>query len=194
MLKLLLLPLCLAVATADVWPMPASVQTGHADAVLASRSTFKIAVPVSAILKTAADRYIDLVFTHEDFGAHPSSATDITVLQVTVDDVDESHPQFAEDESYTLSTNGQTATLHAKTVWGAMHGMETFSQLVRFDFDLGYHTIVGGTGIKITDSPRFPHRGLMVDTARHYETLPSLKAMVASLPYSKINVLHWCVL
>lgn len=31
----------------------------------------------------------------------------------------------------------------------------------------------------------------MVDTARHFETLASLKAIVASLPYSKINVLHW---
>merc|ERR1711966_523005 len=31
----------------------------------------------------------------------------------------------------------------------------------------------------------------MVDTARHYETVAALKGIVASLPYSKLNVLHW---
>ena len=41
---------------------------------------------------------------------------------------------------------------------------------------------------QINDSPRFPHRGLMVDTARHYETLPALRAIVDSLVYAKINV------
>lgn len=34
--------------------------------------------------------------------------------------------------------------------------------------------------------------GLMVDTARHFETLASLRAIVASLPYAKLNVSLAC--
>lgn len=38
---------------------------------------------------------------------------------------------------------------------------------------------------------RFPHRGLMVDTARHFQPVASLKATIDSLTYAKLNVLHW---
>ena len=38
-----------------------------------------------------------------------------------------------------------TATLRAATVWGALRGLETFSQLVRFDFD--------ARGYEIADAP-----------------------------------------
>jgi hypothetical protein len=33
----------------------------------------------------------------------------------------------------------------------------------------------------------------MVDTARHFEPVASLKAIVDSLAYAKLNVLHWLV-
>jgi hexosaminidase len=40
-------------------------------------------------------------------------------------------------------------------------GMQTFSQLVTFDFNKGeYH--LKGAPWSITDAPRFPHRGLLM--------------------------------
>ena len=71
-----------------------------------------------------------------------------------------------------------------------MRGLETFSQLVSFDFDTQSYSIAAAS-VSIQDAPRFPHRGLMIDTARHFETLASIRAIIASLPYAKINVLHW---
>jgi len=50
---------------------------------------------------------------------------------------------------------------------------------------------VGGAPWRIADAPRFAHRGLMVDTARHYEPLAAVRAIVDSLSYAKLNVLHW---
>merc|ERR1719345_196339 len=31
----------------------------------------------------------------------------------------------------------------------------------------------------------------MIDTARHFETLASIRTMIDSLTYAKLNVLHW---
>ena len=36
----------------------------------------------------------------------------------------------------------------------------------------------------------FP-RGLMIDTARHFQPLASIRTIIDSLPYAKLNVLHW---
>ena len=31
----------------------------------------------------------------------------------------------------------------------------------------------------------------MIDSARHFETLSAIRGIVDSLPYAKLNVLHW---
>ena len=74
--------------------------------------------------------------------------------------------------------------------YGALRALETFSQLVTFDFDRGAY-VVPGVPWRIHDAPRFAHRGLMIDTARHYQPLASIRKVVDSLPYAKLNVLHW---
>jgi hexosaminidase len=58
---------------------------------------------------------------------------------------------------------------------------------VRFDFGTETY-ILHDAPWQIEDSPRFPHRGLMVDTARHWQPVASLKAIVDSLAYAKLNV------
>ena len=62
--------------------------------------------------------------------------------------------------------------------------------MVRFNFSAASYYVPGAPW-HIADAPRFPHRGLMVDTSRHFETLASLRAIIDSLPYAKVNVLHW---
>ncbi len=75
--------------------------------------------------------------------------------------------------------------LKAKTEIGILHGFETLAQLIQTD-SLGYFL----PQISISDWPRFEHRGLMIDVARHFiptdQILRSLDAMAAS----KMNVLH----
>lgn len=43
----------------------------------------------------------------------------------------------------------------------------------------------------IVDAPHFPHRGLLVDTARTFLPVPLLQLIIDGLMYSKMNVFHW---
>ncbi|GBP50510.1 Beta-hexosaminidase subunit beta [Eumeta japonica] len=43
----------------------------------------------------------------------------------------------------------------------------------------------------IRDWPRHPHRGLLVDTSRHFVTVGGLLRILDAMSYSKLNVLHW---
>ena len=149
----------------------------------------------SPILAAAFARYAPLLFPHpsrvvvnEDSqtGVGARSRT-LSFVTIRVTDLDESHPTLHTDESYTLSVR-ELGLLTAATVYGALRGLETLSQLVVFDFDTeSYYA----PSVAIRDAPRFPHRGLMIDTARHFEPLSAIRAMIDALPYAKLNVLHW---
>ena len=62
--------------------------------------------------------------------ASSAEASSAYSLAVSVNSVNEAHPQIDTNESYSLDVGADGATLHAATVYGALHGLETFSQLV----------------------------------------------------------------
>jgi hexosaminidase len=78
----------------------------------------------------------------------------------------------------------------ASTIYGALRGLETFSQLVRFDFEHGVYQLAH-TPWAINDTARFPHRGLMIDTSRHYQPIAMVAQVIDAISYAKLNVLHW---
>jgi len=172
-----------------LWPLPRNYTNGNqTPTVLASPSFFQLSSQCKT-LSDAAVRYGKLTFPHDLGGT--AAGTGITGLKVTVADDSEGYPQLGTDESYSLTvpTEG-VAELTAKTVYGALRGMETFSQLVMLDFD-GERYYAYGAPWQIDDAPRFPWRGLMIDTSRHFQTLASIRSVIDSLPYAKLNVLHW---
>lgn len=95
-------------------------------------------------------------------------------------------PDLDEDESYTLQVSGSQATLNAATVVGALRGLETFLQLQAIDRG-GFYI----QGASISDAPRFPWRGLLVDAARHWEPVDVIKRTLDGMSVVKLNVLHW---
>jgi hexosaminidase len=95
-------------------------------------------------------------------------------------------PSLGEDESYRLDVAPDGARLKAATVAGALHGLETFAQLVVAAAE-GFHV----PAIHIEDSPRFPWRGLMLDVSRHWMPVEVVERNLDAMAAVKLNVFHW---
>ncbi|AUX92144.1 family 20 glycosylhydrolase [Mixta gaviniae] len=95
-------------------------------------------------------------------------------------------PQLESDESYRLVVNGTGATLSASTRFGALRGMETLLQLIQNDSEGTFIPLV-----TITDRPRFPWRGVLIDSVRHFIPIDTLKRQIDGIAAARMNVFHW---
>jgi hexosaminidase len=116
--------------------------------------------------------------------ASPDNAS--AALVVTVDGPGETIQSSDEDESYSLEVTASGAHLRAATVVGAMHGLATLEQLVQSDA-----TGLFVPAVSIQDTPRFRWRGLMIDCARHFISIETLKHTLDGMAAVKLNVFHW---
>jgi hypothetical protein len=96
------------------------------------------------------------------------------------------------DESYSLVVpNNGVGSLTANTVFGMMRGLETLAQLVDFfNVPAGVRQI-SQAPVLVEDAPRYPYRGLLIDTSRHFHPLPQILHVIDGLAYNKMNLLHW---
>lgn len=96
--------------------------------------------------------------------------------------------QLGEDESYRLEVAPTGVKLTAPNPLGVLRGLQTFLQLV--------HPTPGGfavSSVVIEDKPRFPWRGLMIDTGRHFMPLEIIRQNLDAMEAVKLNILHWHV-
>jgi hexosaminidase len=96
-------------------------------------------------------------------------------------------PTLEQDESYQLIIDQEGIHIKATTVFGAQHGLTTLLQLTR-------NTPQNGLSIPhaiINDSPRFAWRGLLIDSARQFFSLDTLKRQLDGMAAAKLNVFHW---
>lgn len=147
-------------------------------------------------LENAYERYSQLMFSHADGSAATHAAGCLDTVVVSVADKSESYPQLDTDESYSLTIPVKgDIEITAPTVYGALRALESLSQLVHYEYaHLGGETgfyYAPATPIQIDDAPRYPHRGMLLDTARHFQPLSFLKSTIDALSYAKYNVLHW---
>jgi hexosaminidase len=187
-------------------PRPARATTGTVTLPLAAAFRVRQAASwqrPSPVLAAAIARTEAIVFAHGGGGGGGQSRPvesdqpelQTLVINVTVNDF--GRPQLGGDESYTLQIGGDgpggagsSATLTAPSINGALHGLQTFAQLCRYDYD-GDTVVIDHTPWQIDDRPRFSHRGLMLDTARHFYPPRAIVQLLDAMAAVKLSVFHW---
>jgi hexosaminidase len=95
--------------------------------------------------------------------------------------------KLAGAEAYALRVTPAGIQVAAPTDAGLFRGAMSAWQLLTEPHS-GALTIPAQT---VEDAPRFAWRGLMLDSARHYQSPEFIKALIDAMAAHKLNVLHW---
>uniref|UniRef100_A0AAY4AJT7 Beta-hexosaminidase n=1 Tax=Denticeps clupeoides TaxID=299321 RepID=A0AAY4AJT7_9TELE len=157
-----------------LWPLPQKVQSSAVSFQLsASRFQFTHAEGSSAgsdcsILQNAFRRYFDYIFgftkKDRDQRRRNAAGSEVLELQVAITSPDaecDGFPSLTSDESL----DQPSAVLKAPKVWGALRGLETFSQLV-------YEDAYGAVSV-------------------HLHSLFASFGLCSTMAMNKYNVFHW---
>ncbi|KAI6675405.1 hypothetical protein NL676_003311 [Syzygium grande] len=174
----------------SVWPKPREFSWPTQQATLLSPS-FTIESPHHQYLSASVDHYHHLILSEHFYPlsnphANLTNGPTLQTLLVLVNDLAASLSHGVnESYSLTIPTSGDKASLIAETVWGAMRGLETFSQLV-----WGKPSRVA-VGVEVRDWPIFSYRGIVLDTSRNYYKVEDILRTIGAMSANKLNVFHW---
>ena len=165
-------------------PLPAQLELrhggftvdAHTPVVLASRD---------AATKQTADYLIDLVARTRGLKLH--LAADGKAAHGIVLQRDPQAP-MAQAEGYALTVTPDGIRVTARDDAGLFHGAVTLYQLLTPDAKQG---AVDVPALSIRDWPRFAWRGLMLDSARHFQSVPDVEKLIDQMAQHKLDVLHW---
>ncbi|KAI9141241.1 glycoside hydrolase superfamily [Paraphysoderma sedebokerense] len=188
----------------SIWPQPQNVSQGSEVISIVHPITIK-SNSNSQVLLEAINRYKPYIFPCSnnvtDFFVYsglndplqiPSSSTPSSNIYIHIQTADESL-HLLTNESYSLNVNSSGVEIRSQTVFGALRGLETLSQIVKMkgeNNELLMKKISNFQKIPL-DYPRFPYRGVLVDTSRHFIPMPALKKVMLGMSFTKLNVFHW---
>lgn len=89
------------------------------------------------------------------------------------------------DEGYRLDASAAGIHVRARTETGLFHGATTLAQLATGERP----GLV--PAVAIEDAPRFPWRGLMLDSARHFQSMDEIRQVLDAMAAHKLNTFHW---
>jgi hexosaminidase len=171
----------------NLMPLPANSQLGNGS--LRVDSTFSVAFTgyTEPRLERAGERFLRQLArqTVLPISLKPLKSAKATLV-IETEHAGKEIQEVGEDESYILDVSTASARLRASTPLGTMHGLQTFLQLVDVSPD-GFAAPV----VTIQDKPRFPWRGLMLDSARHFIPLDIIRRNLDGMEAVKMNVFHW---
>ena len=91
-------------------------------------------------------------------------------------------------EAYSLKIGPGGVSIEASDGAGLLYGAVTLWQLMTTD---GGQGPVSLAPVAIDDGPRFRWRGLMLDSARHFQSPAEIRRLIDWMAVHKLNVLHW---
>ncbi|KAK7050523.1 beta-hexosaminidase [Favolaschia claudopus] len=197
-----------------LWPLPTGLSQGSTPLRLSKGFDIKIAIPNAPADLVAAVQRTKGFLTHDklqalvvDRGASSASAIakakslpSLTlslaaapkggsVKSISAEAVADLETR-AEGYTLTIPADGSGAVLKANSTLGLFRGLTTFSQ-VWYDWKGTGYTL--SAPFQISDAPKYPYRGFMLDTARNYFPVSDIKRTLDAMSWVKINTLHWHV-
>jgi len=123
-------------------------------------------------------------------------AIDINLSHVTVSlsiASEEAALTLETDESYFLRVKTFNSKIivkiNANSVYGARHALETLYQLTAKLPDSQHRAIISSAYVE--DRPIYKYRGLLMDTARNFIPLQTIRETLDAMGASKLNAFHW---
>jgi hexosaminidase len=171
-----------------IMPLPAHAMPGNGEFVLDGGFDMTLSGYTEPRLERAKQRFFQTLMTTTGLRRWPSSTEKLSQFVVETKVASAPVQQLGEDESYRLEVTPKKVLLSAQTPLGVLRGLQTFLQLV--------HPTARGFAVAamvIEDKPRFPWRGLMIDSGRHFIPVEIIRQNLDAMEAVKLNLLHWHV-
>ena len=97
------------------------------------------------------------------------------------------------NEGYIFHSSPKSITIEAATPAGVFYGIQTLRQLLPPDFEYKRDGKKSAEirSLEIIDKPRFPWRAFMLDEARYFKGVNSVKLLLEQMALNKMNNFHW---
>jgi hexosaminidase len=176
---------------AGVIPMPAHIESrGGAFAI---RAGIRILIPRDPRAARVARYFADLLQKTHGIKLETEESGTAKLPHAIVFQLDRPPAVFSEapssPEGYTVDISSDRIKLSANDPRGLLYAAVTLWQLCASNRTAG--DAVDIPAMRITDSPRFAWRGLMLDSARHYQSPEFILQLIDWMSLHKLNVLHW---
>ncbi|ALU42922.1 family 20 glycosylhydrolase [Pseudoalteromonas rubra] len=169
-------------------PVPASL-VQSAQALIIDRPLALSLTGLSSQRSAFVKTYYQQQFSDFGYQVAPVTLGSALPINVTVQAPQAStshYPQINQNEHYQLRINNTGIDISAASDFGALHALATLSQLLYFARDSRELAL-----LQIDDSPRFPWRGLLLDSVRHFLSIPAIERQLRGMAAAKLNVFHW---
>ena len=173
-----------AVAAPALIPQPAQVTMADGDFRVDAQTSIVVVDQAAATRRTAT--YLANLLAHTR-GLHLHVESGKVSAPAIVLQRDPQAPVL-QAGGYTLDVTPQGIRIRARDDAGLFHGAITLWQLLTPDARSG---AVDVPAMHIRDWPRFAWRGLMLDSARHFQSVAEIETLLDQMAQHKLNTFHW---
>ena len=170
----------------SLMPVPAHMQRTTGAFPINGKLGVKLEGYTEPRLERARERFLQRLTTETGIPLWPAANSNQPNIFISTKAASAPVQKLEEDESYELTVSPSEVHLTAANPLGVLRGLQTILQLVHVSPD-GFIL----PAVEIKDSPRFPWRGLMIDSSRHFMPLDVIRRNLDGMEAVKLNVFHW---
>ncbi len=175
-----------AQAPLPLMPLPVSTAPAQGEFLIDNHFSIKLDGYTDPRILRARQRFLDILVRQTGIAFQGEASPGQAHFQIKTAGPSAAIQQLGEDESYHLEITPDTVRLAAPNPLGILHGLQTVLQLVQIA-PRGFVL----PAVTIDDKPRFPWRGLMIDSGRHFIPIPVIERNLDAMEAVKLNVFHW---